>query len=152
MYLLTNALENYTRNAPIGQRSDGSGKSVDQLYRHDTLVDGSIHFTDVSSQAGILEEGWGLGIVVNDFNDDGWPDIYCANDFLSSDHLYINQQDGTFRNDIAEYMNHQEFNGMGVDMADLNNDALNDLVVVDMMPDDNLRQKTMFSGTGYDRL
>jgi enediyne biosynthesis protein E4 len=151
MYLLTNSLESYPRNSPIGQRTNGSGKSVDKLYRQDTLNDSSIHFTDVSTSAGILEEGWGLGIVVNDFNLDGWPDIYCANDFLSSDQLYINQQDGTFRNEIATWMNHQEFNGMGADMADLNNDALNDLVVVDMMPDDNLRQKTMFSGLGYDR-
>src|SRR5690606_33820465 len=151
MYLLTNPLESYTRNAPIGQRNDGTGKSVDLLYRHDTLQDGSIHFTNASAQAGILAEGWGLGIITNDFNNDGWPDIYCANDFLSSDHLYINQQDGTFREDIAACMNHQEFNGMGADMADLNNDGLNDLVVLDMMPEDNLRQKTMFSGTGYDR-
>jgi enediyne biosynthesis protein E4 len=151
MYLLTNSLESYHRNSPIGQRTDGSGKSVDKLYRQDTLDDGTIHFTDVSSKAGILEEGWGLGIVVNDFNQDGWPDIYCANDFLSSDHLYINQHDGTFQNKIGEWMNHQEFNGMGTDMADLNNDGLNDLVVVDMMPDDNLRQKTMFSWMGYER-
>jgi len=151
MFLLTNSLESYHRNTPFGQRTDGSGKSVDQLYRHDTLEDGTVHFTNVSAQAGILEEGWGLGIVVNDFNQDGWPDIYCANDFLSSDQLYINQQDGTFRNEISTWMNHQEFNGMGTDMADLNNDALNDLVVVDMMPDDNLRQKTMFSWMGYER-
>jgi hypothetical protein len=151
MYLLTNSLEAYARNSPVGQRTEGKGKSVDKLYRQDTLADGSIHFTNVSTEAGILEEGWGLGIVVNDFNQDGWPDVYCANDFLSSDHLYMNQQDGTFRNEIAAWMNHQEFNGMGADMADLNNDALNDLVVVDMMPDDNLRQKTMFSGMGYDR-
>jgi hypothetical protein len=151
MYLLTNSLEVFPRNSPVGQRADGKGKSVDKLYRQDKLEDGTIHFTDVSAMAGILEEGWGLGIVVNDFNRDGWPDIYCANDFLSSDHLYINRHDGTFRNEIAEWMNHQEFNGMGTDMADLNNDALNDLVVVDMMPDDNLRQKTMFSGIGYDR-
>lgn len=151
MYLLNNALENYTRNAPVGQRTDGTGKSVDRLYRHDILPDGSIHFTDVSKAAGVLAEGWGLGIVVNDFNNDGWPDIYCADDFLSSDHLYINQQDGTFLDDIGECMNHQEFNGMGADMADLNNDGLNDLVVMDMMPDDNLRQKTMFSGIAYDR-
>jgi hypothetical protein len=151
MYLLTNSLEVYHRNSPTGQRTDGSGKSVDKLYRQDKLEDGTIHFTDVSAKAGILEEGWGLGIVINDFNQDGWPDIYCANDFLSSDHLYINQQDGTFRNEIAAWMNHQEFNGMGTDMADLNNDALNDLVVVDMMPEDNLRQKTMFSWMGYER-
>src|SRR5690606_20168272 len=63
MYLLTNALESYTRNAPIGQRNDGTGKSVDLLYRHDTLQDGSIHFTNASAQAGILAEGWGLGII-----------------------------------------------------------------------------------------
>lgn len=150
MYLLTNAIESYTRNAPIGQRRDGTGKSVDKLFKQDT-VGGAMHFTDVSARAGILEEGWGLGIIVNDFNQDGWPDIYCANDFLSSDQLYINRRDGTFVNDISKCMNHQEFNGMGTDMADLNNDGLNDLVVVDMMPDDNLRQKTMFSGTGYDR-
>jgi hypothetical protein len=151
MYLLTNSLEAYARNSPVGQHADGKGKSVDKLYRQDKLSDGTVHFTNVSATAGILEEGWGLGIVVNDFNQDGWPDIYCANDFLSSDHLYVNQRNGTFRNEIATWMNHQEFNGMGTDMADLNNDALNDLVVVDMMPDDNLRQKTMFSGMGYDR-
>jgi hypothetical protein len=151
MYLLTNALERRARNTPTGQHYDGTGKSVDRLYRQDTLPDGTVHFTDVSAQAGILGEGWGLGVVVNDFNDDGWPDVYCANDFLSSDHLYINQRDGTFRDEISAYMNHQEFNGMGADMADLNNDGLNDLVVLDMMPDDNLRQKTMFSETGYDR-
>ena len=151
MYLLTNSLEKISRNSPVGARDDGKAKSVDRLYRQDTLMDGSTYFTDVSRSAGIIHEGWGLGIVVNDFNQDGWPDIYCANDFISSDHLYVNQQDGTFRNEIATWMNHQEFNGMGTDMADLNNDGLNDLVVVDMMPDDNLRQKTMFSGMGYDR-
>ena len=151
MYLLTNSLESYHRNTPFGQRIDGSGKSVDKLYRQDTLADGTVHFTNVSAKAGILEEGWGLGVIVNDFNQDGWPDIYCANDFLSSDQLFVNQKDGTFRNEIATWMNHQEFNGMGIDMADLNNDALNDFVVVDMMPDDNLRQKTMFSWMGYER-
>jgi hypothetical protein len=151
MYLLINSLENFPRNAPIGQKSDGTGKSLDKLYRHDTEADGRIKFKDVSAASGILAEGWGLGVIANDFNDDGWPDIYCANDFLSSDHLYINQRDGTFRDEIGNYMTHQEFNGMGVDMADLNNDALNDVVVLDMMPDDNLRQKTMFSGIGYDR-
>ncbi|MGC3947154.1 MAG: VCBS repeat-containing protein [Chryseolinea sp.] len=151
MFLLTNSLESYHRNTPFGQRTDGRGKSVDKLYRQDMLQDGTVHFTNVSSSAGILEEGWGLGVIVNDFNQDGWPDIYCANDFLSSDQLYVNQKDGTFKNEISAWMNHQEFNGMGTDMADLNNDALNDLVVVDMMPDDNLRQKTMFSWMGYER-
>jgi enediyne biosynthesis protein E4 len=151
MYLLNNALENYSRNTPIGQRTDGQGKSVDRLYRCDSIGNGLPHFTDVSRESGILAEGWGLGVVVNDVNRDGYPDVYVANDFLSNDHLLINNQDGTFTNRIAEYLKHQEYNGMGVDAADINNDGYNDIVAMDMMPDDNLRQKTMFPNIGYDR-
>jgi hypothetical protein len=152
LYLLNNALENYSRNTPIGQRNDGAGKSVDKLYRHDGVTpDGIPIYKDVSREAGILPEGWGLGIVVNDINMDGYPDIYIANDFLSNDHLFINNRNGTFTNKISSYLKHQEFNGMGVDIADINNDGLNDIVAVDMMPDDNLRQKTMFPNIGYDR-
>ncbi|MBT1708364.1 VCBS repeat-containing protein [Fulvivirgaceae bacterium PWU5] len=151
MYLLTNAIERYTRNAPIGQRTDGGGKSVDKLYRNDGPAGALPHFTDVSVAAGILTEGWGLGIVVSDINLDGRPDIYVANDFLSNDHLYTNNGDGTFTNTIAAALRHQEYNGMGADIGDINNDGLQDILVVDMMPEDNLRQKTMFSGTGYDR-
>jgi hypothetical protein len=152
MYLLTNALERYTRNTPIGQRHDGSGKSVDKLFRNDgNDAQGVPVYRDVSREAGILSEGWGLGIVVNDINADGYPDVYTANDFLSNDHLYINNRDATFTNRVGECLKHQEYNGMGADMGDINNDGLNDIVVVDMMPEDNLRQKTMFSNTGYDR-
>jgi hypothetical protein len=152
MYLLTNALERYTRNTPIGQRHDGSGKSVDKLFRNDgNDAQGVPVYKDVSREAGILSEGWGLGIVVNDMNADGYPDVYAANDFLSNDHLYINNRDATFTNRVGECLKHQEYNGMGADIGDINNDGLNDIVVVDMMPEDNLRQKTMFSNTGYDR-
>ena len=151
MYLLTNALENYTRNSPIGQKTNGTGKSVDKIYRNNGLVNGIPSFTDVSDEAGILTEGWGLGISVSDFNLDGYPDIYAANDFLSNDHLYLNNHDGTFTNSISKALKHQEYNGMGIDVADINNDGLQDILVVDMMPEDNLRQKTMFSATGYDR-
>lgn len=152
MYLLTNALEDFNRNTPVGQHHDGTGKSVDKLFRNEgTLPNGWPVFKDGSLEAGILSEGWGLGVVVNDVNQDGYPDVYAANDFLSNDHLYINNRDGTFTNQIAKALKHQEHNGMGMDIADINNDGLNDIVVMDMMPDDNLRQKTMFSSTGYDR-
>ena len=150
MYLLTNALENYTRNSPIGQRADGTGKSVDKLFRNNGPATGLPHFEDVSAAAGIRTEGWGLGIVVNDINRDGKPDVYAANDFLSNDHVYINHGDGTFGNE-KERMKHTEYNGMGADIGDINNDGLNDILVVDMFPEDNLRQKTMFGGIGYDR-
>ncbi len=152
MYLLNNAIEKYPRNTPIGQRADGSGKSIDKLFRYDsTTKNGVPLFTDVSIEAGILPEGWGLGVVVNDINQDGYPDVYVANDFLSNDHLFINNMDGTFTDRIGQYLKHQEFNGMGVDMADINNDGLNDVVALDMLPEDNLRKKTMFSNSGYDR-
>ncbi len=152
MYLLTNALEEYNRNQPVGQRTNGSGKSVDKLYRNEgNNANGMPVFKDVSKEAGIQTEGWGLGVVVNDINQDGWPDVYVANDFLSNDHLWINNQNGTFTNKIHTILKHTEHNGMGVDIADINNDALNDIVAMDMLPEDNLRQKTMFPTIGYDR-
>ena len=151
MYLLTNALENFNRNQAIGVKNDGTAKSTDRFYRNDGIKDGVPRFTNVSREAGIQLEGWGLGIVVNDMNDDGYPDVYVANDFISNDHLLINTKSGAFVNDISRMMKHQEQNGMGADIADINNDGLNDIIALDMMPDDNLRQKTMFSTIGYDR-
>lgn len=152
MYLVTNGLEDYSRNTAVGQKNDGTGRSVDKLFRNDGLQKNALpHFTDVSRQAGIMSEGWGLGVVTNDINLDGYPDLYITNDFLSNDLMYINNQDGTFTNKIAQSLKHQEQNGMGVDMADLNNDGLNDIVAVDMLPDDNLRQKSMFSDINYDQ-
>jgi enediyne biosynthesis protein E4 len=151
MYMLTNALESYNRNQIIGLRNDGTGKSVDRFYRNDGLIDGLPVFKNVSRDVGVQTEGWGLGIVVNDINRDGYPDLYIANDFMSNDHLYINTRDGKFIDRIGSMLKHQEQNGMGIDIADINNDALNDIVVLDMLPDDNLRQKTMFSTVGYDR-
>lgn len=151
MYMLTNALESYNRNQIIGLRNDGTGKSIDKFYRNEGMVNGLPVFKDVSMEVGVQAEGWGLGIVVNDINRDGYPDLYIANDFMSNDHLYINTGDGKFVNSIRSMLKHQEQNGMGIDIADINNDALNDIVVLDMLPDDNLRQKTMFSTVGYDR-
>ena len=151
MYLLTNALETFNRNQVIGQKNDGTGRSVDKFYRNEGMTNGLPRFRDVSREAGVLAEGWGLGIVVNDVNKDGYPDIYVSNDFVSNDQLLINTGRNSFTNEIASMMKHQEQNGMGMDIADINNDALNDIVVVDMLPDDNLRQKTMFSNIGYDR-
>jgi enediyne biosynthesis protein E4 len=151
LYLLNNALEKFNRNQAIGQRDDGSAKSVDKFYRNEGVVNGLPLFKNVSKEAGIQLEGWGLGILVNDINNDGYPDVYVANDFISNDNLLINNKNNSFTNEITSMLKHQEQNGMGVDIADINNDGLNDIVALDMMPDDNLRQKTMFSTIGYDR-
>ncbi|MEL6650801.1 MAG: VCBS repeat-containing protein, partial [Bacteroidota bacterium] len=112
---------------------------------------GDAGFVNVSDSAGILIEGWGLGVGIVDINEDGWPDIYVANDFLTNDILYVNQQDGTFKDEVATYFQHQSYNSMGIDIADLNNDAQPDLMVLDMMPEDNRRQKSMFAAPNYDR-
>ena len=151
VYLLTNALEYFDRSLARIPARDGSGRSTDRLYRNEGLQkNGLPRFVDVSAQAGITIEGWGLGIGIEDFNHDGWPDVYCANDFLSNDLLWINNRDGTFSNRINDYVAHQSHNSMGMDIADVNNDGLPDIVNLDMMPADNLRQKTMFSRPGYD--
>jgi len=108
----------------------------DQLYRND-----GARFTKVTGEAKIYNKAWGLGGAVGDFNNDGWDDIYVANDYLEPDILYINQQDGTFRDEIKQRMNHISFNSMGVDYADLNNDMLPDLVTVDMLAENYARSK-----------
>lgn len=153
MYLLTNALESYNRNQPRGPVRDGSGKSNDRLYRNEGTVADPLdrHFTDVSREAGINTEGWGLGVAIADFNRDGWPDVYCANDFQSNDLLWINNRNGTFTERYALYFKHGSYNAMGVDVADVNNDGRLDLMTLDMMPDDNRRQKSMFGTHNPDR-
>ncbi len=77
----------------------------------------------MTKKAGIVYEGFGLGLAIGDVNKDGYPDIYISNDFNSNDLLYINQGDGTFKNEIAKYMSYQSKSSMGDDMADVNNDG-----------------------------
>lgn len=139
LYLLTNAMESFNRNNIRPRRVNGEAASTDRLYRNN----GNQTYTDVSGEAGIQIEGYGLGVKVSDINLDGWPDIYAANDFQSNDLLWINQKDGTFKNEAAQYLKHQTHNGMGVDIADFNNDGLPDITVLDMLPEDNYRQKMM---------
>jgi hypothetical protein len=95
----------------------------------------------------ILIEGYGLGIGVADINDDDWPDIYIGNDYVSNDVLYINNHDGTFTNQIKDRLKHQSLFSMGIDIADVNNDRYLDIITLDMLPENNLRRKTV-SGAG----
>ncbi|RMG59577.1 MAG: VCBS repeat-containing protein, partial [Bacteroidetes bacterium] len=141
MYLVTNSAGYANRNTPGPVDRSGTHPSTDRLYRQEAPG----RFRMVGREAGIVSEGWGLGVAIRDINRDGWPDIYVANDFISSDFLYINQRDGTFRDEIGQYFAHTCHNAMGIDMADINNDSLVDVVVVDMLPNTNTRQKAMFS-------
>jgi hypothetical protein len=146
MYLLRNSFVSYSRNASRPKVVNGEAASNDKLFRNN----GDHTFTDVTREAGILIEGFGLGVTVSDFNDDGWPDIYVSNDFITNDLLWINNQDGTFTNKVSGYLKHQTFNSMGNDVADYNNDGLVDIAVVDMLPEDNKRWKLTPRGNGYD--
>lgn len=112
-------------------------RSMDRLYRND----GGGTFTDVSEEAGIRHEGYGLGLAISDVNKDGWPDVYAANDFISKDLLYVNNGDGTFTNRSAEYLKQQSYSAMGVDIADVDNDARVDIMVLDMLPKDAWRRR-----------
>jgi hypothetical protein len=131
-------------------RKDGSWPNTDKLYRNDfDSLSGHPVFTNISRQAGILYEGYGLGINICDLNKDGWKDIYISNDYLSNNLLYINNKNGSFSEQAAVWLKHTSKNAMGNDVADINNDALPDIVELDMMPADNYRQKMMMSDINY---
>jgi enediyne biosynthesis protein E4 len=129
------------------RKLNGESESSDILYRNN----GNNTFTDVSREAGILVEGYSLGLAITDINNDQWPDIFISNDFVGNDILYINNQDGTFTNKAATYFKHTSFAGMGNDVADINNDGLVDIIELDMRPEDNERQKLIIPPTGYDK-
>jgi len=118
----------------------------DMLLRNDGGT-----FTEVSEEAGIYGSliGFGLGVMVSDFNNDLWPDIYVSNDFYERDYLYINNQDGTFTEDIKNWTSHLCLSAMGVDMADINNDGNADIFITDMLPDGDERVKSVMEFEGY---
>jgi hypothetical protein len=119
----------------------------DRLYRNDNN-----HFISVTKEAGIFSSdiGFGLGVSVNDINQDGYPDIYVSNDFFERDYLYINQKNGTFKENIQNAMGHLSLASMGSDVADINNDGKYDLFTTEMLPEGDERLKTMTSFESYD--
>ena len=118
----------------------------DMLLRND---DGK--FIDVSKESGIYGSliGFGLGVVISDVNGDLYPDIYVTNDFYERDYLYINNGDGTFKEDIKKWAGHINLSAMGIDMADINNDGNIDVFATDMLPEDDKRVKTVMEFEGY---
>src|SRR5258706_6429198 len=146
MYWLRNAFVSHSRNPARPKAVHGEGPSNDKLFRNN----GNGTFTDVTNEAGIVIEGFGLGVTVSDINEDGWPDVYVSNDFITNDLLWINNHNGTFTNKAGQYLKHQTFNGMGNDVADYNNDGKVDIVVLDMLPEDNKRWKLTPRGNSYD--
>lgn len=119
----------------------------DRLYQNNNGK-----FTDVTQSAGIISNpiGYGLGLGVSDFNNDGWPDIYLSNDYVEEDYLYINNHDGTFRECLKQQFGHLSNFSMGMDIADINNDGWMDIFTLDMLPHDNKRQKLLYAPDNYE--
>ncbi|MFN3783300.1 MAG: VCBS repeat-containing protein [Spirosomataceae bacterium] len=147
LYVLTDVIDQ-SPNLIREKVTDGSYPNTDRLYKNEWNEKlGHPVFTNVSKEAGITMEGFGLGINICDINRDGWKDIYITNDFAADDLLYINNQDGTFRNDAAKYFKHTSNSAMGNDVVDINNDGLADIIALDMSPRDNQRKKMFVPST-----
>ncbi|MEB2778805.1 VCBS repeat-containing protein [Algoriphagus sp. C2-6-M1] len=109
-------------------------------------------FVEVTLDAGISSSSlsYGLGVAVADINQDGWPDIYIGNDYSMPDYLYINQKDGTFKDEILARLGHTSHFSMGNDIADFNNDGFLDIFTLDMLPEGNERQKLLLAPDNFE--
>ncbi len=135
---LVNHRQDFQNNTNIDQRFQENKEAYnsDQLFRNDKG-----RFTNVTKAAGLVNKAWGLSASIGDFNNDNLQDIYVANDFLEPDFLFINQGDGTFKDEIQDYFKHISANSMGSDFSDVNNDLKPDLIVLDMLAEDHIRSK-----------
>lgn len=149
MYLLSNS----SRSVGVfdlrqGQRDVRDSTGGNKLFRND-----GNEFKDVSEQAGIYGSaiGYGLGVTVADLNGDNWPDLYVSNDFFERDYLYLNNQDGTFTEQLPELLSEISMGSMGADIADLDNDTRPDIFVTEMLPKELARVKTKTPFEDWDK-
>ncbi|MEM1137452.1 MAG: VCBS repeat-containing protein, partial [Bacteroidota bacterium] len=143
--------DNKNPNSIRNKVEDGSAPNSDLLFENRLNEPTFQKFVDVSLKAGIKYDGFSLGVSVTDINMDGWPDIYIANDHLSNDILYINNGDKFFSNQIVNVIKNQSYYSMGVYSKDLDNNALNDIFTLDMLPASNERRHKMLMGMNLPR-
>ncbi len=153
LYVLNNAfrpLSTFDLSRNLRRERDVSGG--DRLYRNDPSISSGRKFVEVSEAAGIYGSviAFGLGVSVSDIDNDGWCDIYVANDFFERDYLYINNHNGTFTEKLETMIRHTSLSSMGCDIADLNNDGWMDIFGTDMLPEDDYRLKTTFTFEPFD--
>ncbi len=151
VYLMINRLnDNTIPNQYQKKIEDGTSPRTDKLLEA-VWEEGASHpeYVNVSNEAGITKDGYGLGLNISDINKDGWKDIYVTNDYLTNDLLYINTHNKKFEDKAGKYLKHTSYSAMGNDVADLNNDALPDIISLDMMPRSNHRKKTMTAAGQY---
>ncbi len=122
------------------EREEEAYTSYSHMYENQDGI-----FKDVTIESGITAPTFGLGLAISDFNQDGWLDIYMANDYYQPDNLYINRKNGSFSDRSKVHLNQMSFFGMGLDVADLDNDGLQDIFVLDMAAKDHVRSKTLMA-------
>lgn len=139
-FVLNHNIRGYQRQEAHVMRTARDEYAGDKLFRNENGK-----FLDVSAEAGIKSNplGFGLGVAVADLNLDGLPDLYVSNDYVEDDYLYLNQGKGKFKDVLREGIAHTSRFSMGLDIADVNNDTLPDIFTLDMLPEDNLRQKLL---------
>ena len=130
----------------VAENEESTYFNSSHLYRNDNG-----RFVDVTKEAGIERPIFGLGLSVADLNNDGWLDFYIASDYYIPDALFINNHDGTFSDEIKTYTKQISFYGMGMDVADINNDGQQDIFVLDMAANDHVRSKTLMASMNTDR-
>ncbi|MEC8599253.1 MAG: FG-GAP-like repeat-containing protein [Bacteroidota bacterium] len=147
MFLLNQAMHTPNAYRPGQIRETREEMSGDLLFKNENGK-----FIDVSDEAGIYggPNGYGLGLNISDFNNDGYPDIYVSNDFHENDYLYYNNQKGGFKEDIVGSIGHTSTFSMGNDVADINNDGWMDIITLDMRPHEEEILKTLLSFEDYD--
>ncbi|HXB08445.1 MAG TPA: VCBS repeat-containing protein, partial [Puia sp.] len=147
MFLLRHSVKKVDNMELANYRNELDPLAGDKLYENR-----GGHFVDVSQKAGLRQSPltYGLGIAIADINKDGWPDIYVTNDYNEPDYLYINNHDGTFTDAASRSFRHLAQFSMGVDIADINNDGLPDVMNLDMLPEDNRRQKLLQLQENYE--
>jgi hypothetical protein len=149
-YILNQSHHPHQNIVDTSNRKNYDTLSGDRLYRNDLKTTGK--FTEVSASAGIYQSnlGYGLGLAIADINNDGWEDIYVGNDFHENDYYYVNQKNGSFKEEGANHFKHYSRFSMGNDIADYNNDGQLDIVTVDMLPPDEKTLKTYGSDENPD--
>lgn len=156
MYLLNHSVQQF---AGFGKnlselKHRPSKEYGDRLYENQLFMEAGEmigRFFDVTEKAGINSTvlGFGLGVGVEDFNGDSWPDIYVSNDYNEEDYLYINQQDGTFKNEVKSMLDQSSLFSMGNDIADVNGDGLPDIISLDMLPESHERIQMTSGSDNY---